>query len=260
MPRIHAFEFEDLPWFPASLRNRMTEYLDFMGSRMRGFVELAAARIEPLLAPGDEARVVDLGSGSGGALPTVAHALAEAGHPVRVTLTDRYPNREALERVCAEDPERFAWHPEPVDARAVPKDLPGVRTMFLSMHHFRPDDARAILADAARSRSPIAVFEGTERNPLLIVAFTLTVPLVVLLTAPFIKPFRWSRIFFSWVVPLLPFLIWWDGFVSHLRTYSTDELETLVAEIPSDDWRWDIRRERIPGTPAYCIHLVGHPT
>ena len=30
MPRLHAFELEDQPWFPAPIRDLSTDYLHFM--------------------------------------------------------------------------------------------------------------------------------------------------------------------------------------------------------------------------------------
>ena len=38
--------------------------------------------------------------------------------------------------------------------------------------------------------------------------------------APTIRPFRWSRLFWTWLIPLVPFVLFYDGIVSCLRAYS----------------------------------------
>jgi len=39
----------------------------------------------------------------------------------------------------------------------------------------------------------------------------------------------WVQILFTYVVPILPLLIFWDGLVSQLRTYSVQELEEFTS-------------------------------
>ncbi len=96
--------------------------------------------------------------------------------------------------------------------------LNGMRTIFATFHHFRPVMARKVLEDAYRKRAPIGVFEFTVRSA----PYVMTAPLIalfVLLITPMIRPFSWRQIFLTYVVPVLPLLVFWDGLVSHLRTY-----------------------------------------
>src|SRR5262245_54392038 len=113
--------------------------------------------------------------------------------------------------------------PQPVDATRVPDELPGFRTMFSAFHHFRPEQASAVLADAVRMRQGIGVFEGTQRRPLALLLMLL-VPLAVLITTPFIRPFRWSRLLWTYLIPIVPIVALFDALVSCLRTYSIEEL------------------------------------
>src|SRR5690242_14048961 len=59
-------------------------------------------------------------------------------------------------------------------------------------HHFPPEMARRVLADAVARGHAIAVFESTARTTLCLILMLL-VPHVVWLVTPFIRPFRWSR-------------------------------------------------------------------
>src|SRR6185436_4078426 len=98
-----------------------------------------------------------------------------------------------------------------------------VRTMFSAFHHFQPQGARRILADAFQRRRAICVFEATARTPAAI-ASTLLIPFFVLALTPLVRPLSWTQILFTYIIPILPLLIFWDGLVSQLRTYSVDEL------------------------------------
>jgi hypothetical protein len=236
----------------------MTEYLQASQEIAgRGVVEMVAEKVESLVA-GRPHEVVDLCSGSGGLSPAVARRLAERGAPVEVTLTDLFPSADTAARLTPAERAHVRVHAAPVDACRVPAELRGARTVFIGFHHFPPAAARGVLADAVRANVPILVFEGTERRLSALVPFVLLTPLVVLLLTPLVRPFRWSRLFFTYLVPILPLAILWDGIVSHLRTYTTDELLALAHGL-ADGWRWEARRERIPGTPVFATSLLGRP-
>src|SRR5262245_19620316 len=81
----------------------------------------------------------------------------------RVRLTDKYPNTAALARIAEEVP-GVRFEAGSVSALDVPARLTGFRTMFTAFHHFRPADARGILASALRDREGIAIFEATSRT------------------------------------------------------------------------------------------------
>jgi hypothetical protein len=111
--------------------------------------------------------------------------------------------------------------------------------MFTAFHHFQPEQARAVLADAVRQRQGIAIFEATQRSPLALLLMLLA-PLVVLATTPFIRPFRWSRLFWTYLIPVVPLLTLFDGLVSCMRTYDVEELGGLTAKLGANDYLWDI--------------------
>src|SRR4029077_12135205 len=121
----------------------------------------------------------------------------------------------------------------------VPGELTGFRTIFSAFHHFRPEQACAVLADAVHKRQGVAVFEGTQRSVLALLLMLL-VPLMVLLVTPFIRPFRWSRLLWTYLIPLMPLTALFDGLVSCLRTYSVEELRDLAARLETNEYDWDI--------------------
>jgi len=252
LPRLQAFEWNDQPWLPETLRRAETEYLAKVIAVARPFTAIAA-RIAGVLDRAGTDRVVDLASGGAGPWPSLAGEVAAArGRAPAVTLTDLYPNQRAFERAAALG---LAHDATPVDARAVPPELSGVRTMFDALHHLAPDDARAVLADAHRAGAPIVVVEATSRRLSVILGSLIFIPLAVLFLTPAIRPFSLARLVFTYLVPVLPLLITWDGIVSCLRTYRPDELRALTAGL--DDYRWEAGELR--GRGSIVTYLIGEP-
>ncbi|MDP2309776.1 MAG: class I SAM-dependent methyltransferase [Pseudomonadota bacterium] len=257
MKRSHLVELEDLAWFPAILRDGGTAYLE-LAVRLSGHAKLLGPKLAEAMKASGSTSIVDLCSGGGGPVRTVLEALAEAGNPVTARLTDFYPNKPAFEHTAANSGGRITYEAAPVDATAVPPTLTGFRTIFNAFHHFRPDVARRILADAASARRPIGVFEIVSREPFTLVAL-LTAPLGVVLTMPLWRPFRWQWVLWTWLVPLMPLFVLWDGIVSWLRIYDEDELRVLVAGIDAPDYTWEIGRIRLGSAPAHATYLIGLP-
>jgi hypothetical protein len=130
--------------------------------------------------------------------------------------------------------------------------------MFSAFHHFRPEQACAVLADAVRKRQGIGIFEATQRRPLALL-LTLLAPLGVLVLTPFVRPFRWSRLFWTYLLPVSPLVTLFDGLVSCLRTYSVQDLRDLTASLGSNDYHWDIGTVKSKTTPIPITYLLGVP-
>lgn len=81
-------------------------------------------------------------------------------------------------------------------------------------------------------------------------------PLTVLLTTPFISPFRFGRLVFTYLIPIVPLFVWWDGIVSLLRTYSVQEMKELVSQLnQADSYTWHIGRMK--SGPGAILYLLG---
>ncbi len=258
MGRLHLFELEDQAWFPALWRGFGTDILQFNQTVIDQSAPLAA----PLAAVARRTRArrfVDLCSGSSGPWGRLVDHLAEEGCELPVLLTDLFPSETASEQVVAESAGRITRLDAPVDATAVPGELDGVRTLFNGFHHFRPEQARAILQDAIDDGQPIAVAEFVARSPLAMIGIVIAAILATPILSLLIRPFRWSRLFFTWIVPVVPLLVLWDGLVSCLRVYSPRELEALVAGLRAEDWHFEVTQLKNPTGPIPITLLVGWP-
>jgi hypothetical protein len=248
--RRHLFEFGDQPWLPKILHDTETAYL----SAAYRFFPISgrwAEKIATALRPGEPAEILDLCSGSGGAMPAIIKKLERRGYKARATLTDLFPNPQP-----SSDP-RISWIAEPVDATRVPPHLLGVRTMFSAFHHFRPQAAKAILKDAYDRHRAICIFESGPGTPLGI-ALMLGVPINVLAFMPFARPFRWKYLLFTYLIPIVPLLMLWDGIVSMLRIYSPEQMEAMIDDLRGPGYAWETGRIYLKGLGGFP-YLIGRP-
>lgn len=253
-PRLHLFELTDQAWCPRALRDHLTDYLATVVDRMGIFDSAADVIARGLEAAGSE-EVLDLASGGGGPLarlrPLVERKL---GRPIHVRQSDKFPNTRARERANAAGLE---YLDASVDAMQVPPELRGMRTMFNALHHFRPGDVRAVLADAQARGVPIGVFEVVERSPKGVLS-ALFVPLLVLFFTPFIRPLTLGRFFFTYIVPMAPLAIFWDGLVSELRAHRPEELRRITDALAREGYTWEVGETHLPGKPR-VKYVLGLP-
>jgi len=248
MRRYQLFEFLDQAWLPARLRAAATNYL-VAAYGTTPYPALWAEIVARVLRESRTDRIVDLGSGSGGPMRLVLSRMEEMGQRPRVTLTDLHPVRTD---------NAIDYWPEPVNATSVPRDLPGLRTLFLTFHHFAPSTARAVLRDAFGRRQPICIFEATAREPAAVAASFL-IPLLVWMVTPMIRPVIAFQLFFTYLVPAVPLLAFWDGLVSQLRTYPIAELQELTADCSSPGYIWEFGSIATPRVPFRTCYLIGRP-
>jgi len=253
LPRLHLIEIHEAKWCPASLRDALTDTLRFYADMAHPFAPIEG-RLAEALTRCSEYRVVDLCSGAGGPWSSLASSLrARLGRSVDVTLTDLHPNE-----CCVASETSLYASPEPVDARSVPPQLAGFRTLFSSFHHFKPAEAREILRDCADRGVGIGVFEAQSRS-VWSLAFFLTYLPLTFAAVPLVRPFRFSRLLWTYLIPALPIVITTDALASCLRTYAVDELIDLAGEAFGDRMAVDIGRVKIPWLPLWITYLVAVP-
>jgi hypothetical protein len=259
MKRIHLFEFEDFLWFPNWLRISLTRLMVVMHNLLGTTKELADL-VNKAIRYSPRPSIIDLCSGSGGAMLAVAETLKEEYHikDLTLTLTDLYPNKDLANRINRKEKSEMSYATDSIDAANVPSDLIGVRTMVCSFHHMKPDTARKILLDAKNLKQPICIYEISDNSlPTLLwwVALPLNFIMAFFIT-PFVRPITWKQVAFTYLVPIIPVIFAWDGAVSNVRTYTLEDLDVLLEGLSTDDYRWD---KGIITGKAKKIYLLGYP-
>jgi hypothetical protein len=254
MQRKEWFEFHDHRLFPGFLRDLVTDALEAIWIRTHIY-RVIVPRLQAAMAEAGTQRIVDLCSGGGGPWQRLqAEFSSDKRSRLTILLTDKYPNSEAVTRMRARN--GMAFHAIPVDAMRIPAELDGFRTIFSAFHHFGPEEARAILADAVAQGQGIAVFEAARRDACTMLA-TVAMPFACLLVTPRIRPFRWSRLLWTYLLPVVPLTLLADGVLSCLRAYSLEELHELTEGLDEEGYCWEIGEDR--SARAGITYLIGRP-
>ncbi len=239
MRRRHGIELHEQPWVPAGIRNVFRDALSGT-QRLAGVYEGIAPRVVEWLNEIDADGVLDLCSGSGGPAMTLADQAESAGRRPRVRLSDLFPDVERFEQLARTAATGdVTFEAEPLDATASVRmeDFPA-RTILAAFHHFEPELARRVLADAARNSDGIAILEPFRRDWWHALTFAGLGPLSFIY--PFIDGFTWRRFLWCTALPVIVPMFAIDSTVSVLRCYSPEELLELVDQPDCEAFDWQV--------------------
>jgi hypothetical protein len=145
-----------------------------------------------------------------------------------------------------------------VDAEDFKASEEGLYLSVNSFHQFSMDEARDTLKQISQNKQPVVIVEGNNDSLWQVFGMTVIVPLTVLLTAPFVKPFRFERIIFTYFIPVLPFVTFFDGFMALFKLYAPKDLDELTASIKIEGYSW--RCGKLDnGRGGKIIYLIGYP-
>ena len=266
MKRVHVLEFEDLGWFPGWLRTAMTNLIVVLG-RVWGVAPVLANLISRILKQQGIEQIVDLGSGGGGAMPEVVARVREIRDTsgARLTMTDLYPNLDAIDTFNQPGAPELRYLRDPVDATDFSSSPQGLKTMVNCFHHMRPPMARAILKSAHDTGEPILIYEmGGTKIPFAIwlLGLPLALPLVALtvfLLTPFVRPLTFRQLFFTYIIPIVPIFYAWDGQASMPRLYSLADMDELLEGLDSPTYRWEKGPAPSEKGKTLGVYLLGVP-
>jgi hypothetical protein len=244
--RLHLFEFNERAECPAFIRDSVTETLG-TGLRWGRMGDIVGPELARFCREAGVRRVLDLCSGTGEPIRLVVDWLRAHGEPVPAfVLSDLFPHHAAFAAARAAYPDTITTEDEPVSAIAVPASIEhDARVIINSLHHFRPEVAARILADAVAARRAVFVYEGFPRN-LARLAPTSPTMLPALYANPLLaRRQRAAKALLTYVVPVIPAIAMWDACVSVMRIHAEDELRAMVAPF-GDAYTWSYREIPYP--------------
>ncbi|KAJ5769453.1 hypothetical protein N7520_004012 [Penicillium odoratum] len=252
-PRFHLLEIGDQSWCPEWMRVYIQSYLTrvwnlhlppFSKTSPAG---VAANLILEHLPDASFFTFVDLCAGAGGPTGTLekilnSKLLAEGKQTAQFVLTDLHPCLEEWSAISKRQ-EKFSYISEPQDAtqcERIAGDGKECRIFNLCFHHFDDPAASTTLRKAAESADSFIIFEFAQRN------FTSLLNIPVMLLFPLwytIARYRNSplHLFFTYVIPLLPLLLAFDGLVSTMRCRTGEEIEGLLRQEDLDLTGWTLK-------------------
>ncbi len=208
-------ELEDYNWFPTTLRNFQTEFIGFVVSKFNvygGFVE--HLKKKSLLSQ----TMTDLCSGSG----EPAISIFKKGNCFNsLVLTDKYPNG-----LNTQD-EKIWYEPKSMDVMEMEFEPDTCYTMFNAFHHFSHESKLKIIQKIQESGSNAFFAEILEPRLVCLLKVILATSLGTIIFTPFIQPFSFKRLLFTYIIPVNILTITFDGIVSVLKSRSVKQYQKL---------------------------------
>jgi hypothetical protein len=196
--------------------------------------------------------LVDFCSGGGGPTPTIetlvnSQRTAKGEDPIPFVLTDIHPHLDSWIRACSQS-DNLSFIPQPVDATDPPvavisqsspaassaeggsafhSDTRVFRLYCLAFHHFSDALARNVLRSTMESSDGFAIVELQDRYLFSLILMLLDFWLVFVVSVLW---FWWDPVMLlcTYVVPVMPFIMVFDGLVSCLRTRTFEEVLELM--------------------------------
>ena len=119
--------------------------------------------------------------------------------------------------------------------------------------------AKSILKNARESGQPICIYEISDNSTPKAI-WWIAIPFAFLMTffvTPMVRPMSWQQLVFTYLIPLIPLFIAWDGAVSNARTYSREDIDILLEGLKSKSYSWETGT--IKGKGGNKMYLLGLP-
>jgi hypothetical protein len=217
MQTLALKELEDQTWFPELLRNHQTDFVGFASNVLHAYAPFA----DYLKAKNIRAEIMkDLCAGSGAPAIFVFRRSGQFRH---LLLTDKFPRR------LHNDKPDVSYSQQSTDVLKM-FFSPGVcYTMFNAFHHFTDVEKQQLVKRMTVAGSRAYCVEILEPTWFCLLKILLLTTFGTLLLTPFIRPFSWSRLFFTYVIPLNVISIAFDGIVSVRRARSVSHYKELLS-------------------------------
>lgn len=240
-------ELEDYNWFPAILRRWQMDFIGSMAVWTKLYLPLAAT-MDEMIVDNDIAALQDCCSGSG--IPAMdTHRRLQKEIPL--LLTDKYPE------------ENFVNHPpvvyatQPVDVLQMATEENVLYTMFNAFHHFSAVQQKAIVQKLQQNNSPFIIAEILEPGLINAIKIFFTGTVLQIFAAPFVQPFSFARLFFTYIIPVNLFTVTYDGIISVLRSKTEKQYGELVINIASN--HFVITVHKINNWKGNLVYIKGEP-
>lgn len=167
-----------------------------------------------------------------------------ASEAVKFILTDISPHIPDWTE-AAKKSQNLTFIPRSVDATNAPADLVEgngkiFRLFNLAFHHFDDSLGGDIVRNTADTADGFGIFELQERTFSSLLMMFLMGGLFFLIT-PFYFWRSPGHLFFTYIIPIIPFVVVIDGYISALRTRTPEEVLALWKRANGDDLKgWKI--------------------
>jgi hypothetical protein len=227
MKRKQVFQFSNQKWYPSFLKRDMYEFMSWFVGKVNAAKPFLPV-LEEVIGNTQTKIIINIDSKIGAGIETVLPLLPDGTEVINVEL------------------EKFSTHNK------------GMYTFINSFHQLDEKKATYYLTQIADSGNSVAVLEGNNDSLWQVVGMTIFVPLTVIISAPFVQPFRITRLIFTYLIPILPVITMLDGFLALFKLYNPNDLNELVSTIPVKNYTWKSGKAD-NGRGGKIIYLMGYP-
>ena len=228
----HLFEFMDQNWVPSGLRTTLVEMVECCNSPpFQAYYHWVAEETLRAACVESFTTIVELGAGS--APITRVLAIDPRSNALRLIVCDINPNLRDYEILEEKYPGKVHGIRTPVNISLPhPWEPRTILVLSATFHHIPPSERSKVLLALTNSAERIMIFEPVRKN-LLSVLFVLTslIPSLLLPLLFFRRPGKLRRLLWCWLVPIAPFVFWWEGVISSLRQWSDREWRTELEKV-----------------------------
>lgn len=239
-------ELEDYGWFPHRLRQYQ---MDFIGNLVP-WVQLYRPLVpvaQQLMRQNALQQITDCCSGNGAPAIYIQQQLRPLPP---LTLTDKYP--QSIPATA-----KANYTTTPVDVLQLMPQPHQLYTLFNAFHHFSTIEQQALLQRFADAKACCMIAEILEPNVWVLFKIFLTTTLVQLLVAPFVKPFSWGRLLFTYLLPINLLTVTYDGIISVLKSKSQSGYAQLLAKVQAPGYTFTVKKVR--QLTGNIIYITGYP-
>ncbi|KAH6679304.1 hypothetical protein B0J14DRAFT_294651 [Halenospora varia] len=191
------------------------------------------------------------------------NASATGNGTVKFVLTDLHPHIPDWTEASKKS-ENLSFVSDSVDAANAPSSLNGgegkkiFRLYNLAFHHFDDRLGSDILRNTIETADGFGIFELQERTiSSLITIFAMG--LLMFAITPFYFWRSPGHLFFTYIIPIIPFVLVFDGYISSLRTRSAEEVQALMKECGASCDGWSVKsgHEQHTFPTGYMTWVIG---
>ena len=206
-------ELEDFEWFPNILRQYQTDFIGFVVAKFNvyaPFIDYLKASTKA------SSNMVDWCAGSGE--PAIS-IFQKAGIFKQLELTDKFPSK------YNGGAKNIIYNMDAVDVLETSIIENTTYTMFNAFHHFETSEQIRIVKRLKDNHANAFIVEILAPDFLFYFKILFTTTIGTLLLTPFLKPFSFKRLFFTYILPINVFTITYDGLVSVYKSKSVKQYQ-----------------------------------
>jgi len=228
----HLFEFMDQSWLPDSLSATLRDILSCGNAKpFRRYYSWVAERVVQIVHEKGYRQVVELGAGTA---PITRELVKDPSlDGVLFVVCDARPDRATYEALQQQCPQKIEPRFEPFDF-SIPYQWPPSTLLILSgtFHHIPEPDRRKVLKTLHESADVVVIAEPLRKTmSSMAFVFLSTIPAVLLPLWYIRRPGNVRRFCWCWLFPIAPTMFWWDGLVSCMRMWKTQEWQDALRRV-----------------------------